>query len=340
MRPTTPPTIAVVLVNLGTPDAPTVPAVRSYLKQFLSDTRVIEIPKLLWAIILNLFVLPNRPKRVAAAYASIWQDGDSPMRLILNEQVKQLQARFDKAPTSVNVKVLPAMTYGKPGLEGLLTELSAQKIEQIIVLPLYPQYSASTTGAVFDVVARWGMSQRNLPSVSLVKDYFAHPLYIQALVESIQRFQATHGKPEKLLFSFHGIPKPYEDKGDPYARRCRCTAAQVAQVLGLKDSEWECSFQSRFGKQEWVKPYTDATLTDWGQQGVKSVQVISPSFSADCLETLEELAVENKHTFQSNGGGEYHYIPALNADDKHIDLIQALAMPHVMAWQDNLTGWY
>lgn len=340
MRPTTPPTIAVVLVNLGTPDAPTVPAVRSYLKQFLSDTRVIEIPKLLWAIILNLFVLPNRPKRVAAAYASIWQDGDSPMRLILNEQVKQLQARFDKAPTSVNVKVLPAMTYGKPGLEGLLTELSAQKIEQIIVLPLYPQYSASTTGAVFDVLARWGMGQRNLPSVSLVKDYFAHPLYIQALVESIQRFQATHGKPEKLLFSFHGIPKPYEDKGDPYARRCRCTAAQVAQVLGLKDSEWECSFQSRFGKQEWAKPYTDATLTDWGQQGVKSVQVISPSFSADCLETLEELAVENKHTFQSNGGGDYHYIPALNADDKHIDLIEALAMPHVMAWQDNLKGWY
>ncbi len=340
MRPTTPPTIAVVLVNLGTPDAPTVPAVRSYLKQFLSDTRVIEIPKLLWAIILNLFVLPNRPKRVAAAYASIWQDGDSPMRLILNEQVKQLQARFDKAPTSVNVQVLPAMTYGKPGLEGLLTELSAQKIEQIIVLPLYPQYSASTTGAVFDVLARWGMSQRNLPSVSLVKDYFAHPLYIQALVESIQRFQTTHGKPEKLLFSFHGIPKPYEDKGDPYARRCRCTAAQVAQVLGLKDSEWECSFQSRFGKQEWVKPYTDATLTDWGQQGVKSVQVISPSFSADCLETLEELAVENKHTFQSNGGGEYHYIPALNADDKHIDLIEALAMPHVMAWQYNLKGWY
>lgn len=344
MRPTTPPTIAVVLINLGTPDEPSVSAVRRYLRQFLSDTRVIEIPKLLWAIILNLFVLPSRPKRVAKAYASIWQDGDSPMRLILKQQASLLQQRLDRVAQSdiapCTVRVYPAMTYGQPALDTLLSTLAEQRIEQIVLVPLYPQYSATTTGAVFDVVAKWGLRERNLSSISFVKDYFAHPLYIKALADSVRHFQAIHGKPEKLLFSFHGIPKPYEDKGDPYARRCRCTAAQVAQALSLAEHEWACSFQSRFGKQEWVKPYTDAILTDWGKQGIKSVQVLSPSFSADCLETLEELSVENRHTFQQNGGGDYAYIPALNCDDGHIDVIEALVLPQVLAMKDNKNGWY
>lgn len=342
MRPIQAPKIAIILVNLGTPDEPTVPAVRRYLKQFLSDPRVIEIPQIIWQIILNVFVLPSRPKRVAHAYQSIWGDGDSPLRKIGYEQVKLLQDRVnnwaDIAPCQVSVHL--AMTYGQPSLPSVLSDLTTQKVEQIVMLPLYPQYSGSTTGAAFDAVAKWGMGQRNLPSISFVKDYFAHPLYIQALAESVTRYQATHGKPEKLLFSFHGIPEPYEQKGDPYARRCRCTAAQVAQVLGLKEDEWLCSFQSRFGKQEWVKPYTDATLTEWGKQGIKSVQVLSPAFSADCLETLEELAVENRDTFQTNGGGEYHYIPALNADTLHIDLFESLAKPHVKAWQANLAGWF
>lgn len=341
MRPTIPPKIAIVLINLGTPDEPTVPAVRRYLRQFLSDPRVIEIPQFIWQIILNLFVLPSRTKRVAHAYSSVW-DGDSPLRQIGYQQVALLQKRVslwhDIAPCQVDVQL--AMTYGKPSLPDVLTQLTAQRVEQIVILPLYPQYSGSTTGAVFDAVAKWGMGQRNLPSISFIKDYFAHPLYIQALADSVKRFQATHGKPQKLLFSFHGIPEPYEQKGDPYARRCRCTAAQVAQVLGLQEDEWLCSFQSRFGKQEWVKPYTDVTLTDWGKQGIQSVQVLSPAFSADCLETLEELAVENKNTFQANGGGEYHYIPALNADTLHIDLLESLAYPHVKAWQQSLAGWY
>lgn len=341
MRPTTPPKIAIVLVNLGTPDAPTVPAVRRYLKQFLSDPRVIEIPQFIWQIILNLFVLTTRPKRVAHAYASVW-DGDSPLRSIANEQVSLLQARIanwtDIAPCQVSVHV--GMTYGNPAITDVLSQLTAEKVEQIVILPLYPQYSGSTTGAVFDAIAKWGMGQRNLPAISFVKDYFAHPLYIQALADSVRRYQAEHGKPEKLLFSFHGIPEPYEQKGDPYARRCRCTAAQVAHVLGLGENEWLCSFQSRFGKQEWVKPYTDATLTEWGKQGVKSVHVLSPAFSADCLETLEELAVENRDIFQSNGGGAYHYIPALNTDKAHLDLVESLAYPHVKAWKDSLAGWY
>lgn len=339
MKPSNPPEIAVVLVNLGTPDAPTEEAVRRYLKQFLSDPRVIEIPQFIWQIILNLFVLRSRPKRVAHAYASVW-DGDSPLRKITLAQVDLLQQRFDQHQLPCKVSVHAAMTYGKPALTDVLSALTTRKVEQIVILPAYPQFSGSTTGAVFDVVAKWGLKQRNLPSISFVKDYFAHPQYIQALAESVKRFQAEHGKPEKLLLSFHGIPEPYEQKGDPYARRCRCTAAHLAQVLGLERHEWECSFQSRFGKQEWVKPYTDVTLTEWGKQGIKSVQVLSPAFSADCLETLEELAVENRQTFQSNGGGDYHYIPALNVDAAHIDLFESLALPHVQAWQQNLQGWY
>lgn len=351
MKPNNPPRIAVLLVNLGTPDEPTAPAVRRYLRQFLSDPRVIEIPQVLWAIILNLFVLPFRPKRVAEAYASIWE-GDSPIRRILTEQVTGLQSALDNdnvgtgvgigtggADSSFSVTVHAAMTYGSPAVTDVLGKLSSEGVEHMVLLPMFPQYSATSGGAVYDAVTGWLQKQRNLPSISIIKDYFAHPLYIEALADSVRSFQAAHGRAEKLLFSFHGIPKPYEDKGDPYARRCRCTAAQVAHKLGLGSDEWLCAFQSRFGKQEWVKPYTDEVLAEWGAQGVASVQVLSPAFSADCLETLEELAVENKHNFQSAGGGEYAYIPALNSQDAHIDLIKTLVTPHIKAWQDNLKAW-
>lgn len=340
MKPHHRPTIAVILVNLGTPDAPTVPAVRRYLRQFLSDTRVVEIPPLLWAIILNLFVLPIRSKRVAQAYASIW-DGDSPIRRILFQQASALQQRFDEQAERLpfKVQVCAAMTYGNPALSQVLDELSEQGVEQMVILPLYPQYSASTTGAVFDGVARWGMGKRHLPAISFVKDYFAHPNYIQALADSVRRYQAEHGKADKLLMSFHGIPKVNEDKGDPYAKQCRYVAHKLAQALQLSEEEWLCAFQSRFGQQEWVKPYTDVVLTEWGQHGVASVQIISPAFSSDCLETLEELVVENRHTFLHAGGQSYGYIPALNADQAHIDLLVELTMPHVSAWQQTLTGW-
>lgn len=316
---------ALILVNLGTPDEPTTSAVRRYLRQFLSDQRVIEIPKLAWQIILNLFVLPFRPKRVAHAYASIWQDGDSPMRLILNQQVKLLQAQL----SADKVTVFPAMTYGKPALSELLLKLSQENFDKVIILPLYPQYSATTTGAVFDVIADWGKKQRHLPAIHFIKDYYNHPLYIQALADSVRRFQAEHGKPEKLMMSFHGIPLPYEEKGDPYAKRCRITAQLLADELGLTENEWICSFQSRFGKQEWVKPYTSQTLEEWGKQGIKSVQVMSPSFSADCLETLEELSVENRDIFLEAGGQDYAYIPALNADNDHIALMASLVQPYL-----------
>jgi ferrochelatase len=338
MKPKLPPRIAVLLVNLGTPDEPTAPAVRRYLKQFLSDPRVIEIPKFLWAIILNLFVLPSRPKRVAEAYASIW-DGDSPMRNILNQQVAMLDTRLAEQAAPFRVSVHSAMSYGNPGLSDVMDKLRSEGVDHFVMLPVFPQYSATSTGAVYDAITKWSLKQRNLPNITIVKDYFAHPLYIKALADSIRRFQAVHGKPDKLMFSFHGIPQPYMDKGDPYPRRCKCTAAQVAQALGLKDDEWIISFQSRFGKQEWVKPYTDVILDEWAKSGVKSVQILSPAFSADCLETLEELAIENRENFLHAGGQEYHYIPALNADEAHIDLLEAMSAPLVKGWAGTLDGW-
>lgn len=212
-------------------------------------------------------------------------------------------------------------------------------VDHFVILPLFPQYSATSGGAVYDAVTKWSLKQRNLPNLTIVKDYFAHPLYIKALADSIRRFQAVHGKPEKLMFSFHGIPQPYADKGDPYPKRCKCTAAQVAHELGLTEDEWIISFQSRFGKQEWVKPYTDVILEEWGKAGVRSVQVVSPAFSADCLETLEELAMENRDNFINAGGKEYHYIPALNDDEAHIDLMEALAKPLAAGWAATLEGW-
>ncbi|WP_410209482.1 ferrochelatase [Aquirhabdus sp.] len=318
---------AVLLVNLGTPDAPTPPAVRRFLREFLSDPRVIEIPRLIWAIILNLFVLPFRPKRVAHAYASIWAMGDSPMRLILNAQANALQQMLDFQIVHRDVAVLPAMTYGTPSLAATLDRLSADGVEQIIILPLFPQYSATSTGAVYDVATRWMQTQRNLPTITFIKDYFAHPLYIQALADSVHRYQVEHGVPDRLLMSFHGIPIPYAERGDPYPKRCHATAKHVAEALGLRDDQWAISFQSRFGKQEWVKPYTNVLLTEWAQAGVKSVQIISPAFSADCLETLEELAIENRDVFLNAGGASYQYIPALNADVAHIEMMAALINP-------------
>lgn len=338
MKPELPPRIAVLLINLGTPDEPTAPAVRRYLRQFLSDTRVIEIPKFLWAIILNLFVLPSRPKRVAEAYASIWE-GDSPMRLILNQQAEMLEPILAKEAAPFRVSVHPAMSYGNPGLPDVMDKLRSEGVDHFVMLPLFPQYSATSSGAVYDAITKWTLKQRNLPNITIVKDYHAHPLYIKALADSIRRFQAVHGKPEKLMFSFHGIPQPYADKGDPYPKRCKCTAAQVAHELGLSADEWIISFQSRFGKQEWVKPYTDVVLDDWAKSGVKSVQILSPAFSADCLETLEELAIENRETFLEAGGESYHYIPALNADEAHVELIAALAAPLVKGWAGTLDGW-
>ncbi len=330
---------AVILLNLGTPDEPTESAVRRYLRQFLSDTRVIEIPMFIWKIILNVFVLPIRSKRVALAYKEIWgvggdagEQADSPIRHLINKQSSLLQQRIDARIGEGQVIVSPVMTYGNPSITRTFDSLQAQGVEQFIVLPLFPQYSSTSTGAAYDAISHWLKSRRNLPGITIIKDYYNHPAYIRALAESVRAFQAEYGKPQKLLMSFHGIPQPYADKGDPYADRCRKTAKLLADRLGLHDEEWQCSFQSRFGKQEWIKPYTDVTLEEWGKAGVDSVQVISPAFSADCLETLEELAIENRDNFLNAGGKHYDYIPALNVDAAHIDLMAAITLPMIDAW--------
>lgn len=327
--------ITIILANLGTPDSPAVPAVRQFLKQFLSDQRVIEIPKPIWQLILRLFILPFRPKRVAHAYEMVWSN-DSPMREILLQQVQAVKQQLTVQYPEFELNVVPAMTYGNPGIDALLQQLSQDPQDHMILLPLFPQYSATSTAPLFDAIAKWIPQQRNLPGISLIRDYYQHPLFIQSLAQSVQDYQAVHGKPEKLLMSFHGIPQPYADKGDPYAERCRITAKLLAAQLGLSDEQWAISFQSRFGKQEWVKPYTDATLEAWGKAGVKSVQVMSPAFSADCLETLEELALQNAALFQQSGGGSYSYIPALNSREDHLQLLNALLQANLDALKHTL----
>ncbi len=327
--------VTIILANLGTPDAPTIPAVRRFLKQFLSDQRVIEIPKPIWQIILRLFILPFRPKRVSQAYAQVWGE-DSPMREILLQQVNTVKTHLTQLYPQFELNVVPAMTYGNPNIQQVLARVSEQPQDHVILFPLFPQYSATSTAPLYDALAKWVVKQRNLPGLSIIRDYYQHPLFIQALAQSVRDYQVVHGQPEKLLMSFHGIPQPYADKGDPYADRCRITGQLVAQALGLSAEQYAISFQSRFGKQEWIKPYTDVVLEDWAKQGVKSVQVMSPAFSADCLETLEELAIENAETFKSLGGGSYRYIPALNSREDHLRLLNSLLQANLDALTQTL----
>jgi len=258
------------------------------------------------------------------------------MREILLQQVSQVKAKLIEQYPQFELNVVPAMTYGNPNIQAVLDQISVQPQDHIILFPLFPQYSATSTAPLYDAVAKWVLKQRNLPGLSIIRDYFQHPLFIHSLAQSVRDYQAIHGQPEKLLMSFHGIPQPYADKGDPYADRCRITGKLVAEALGLSEDQYAISFQSRFGKQEWVKPYTDALIEEWGKQGVKSIQVMSPAFSADCLETLEELAMENGETFKANGGKSYSYIPALNNREDHVQLLNTLLQANLEALNQTL----
>jgi len=311
------PKTAVILVNLGTPDAPTPKAVRRYLKEFLWDDRVIKRNPIWW-MVLNGIVLTLRPKKVAKLYESIWQN-DSPIRTIGFEQQQKLQERLGE-----RAHVELAMTYGNPSFKSALEKLNGEHFENIVVLPLYPQYSATTTGAIYDQVAQFITKQRDLPSIHLIKDYHTSPYYIDAQVKKIEAYWEKNGRSEKLLFSFHGIPKVYVEKGDPYQAQVIKSVKLMVEKLKLKDEDYQLCFQSRFGPTEWLQPYTDKTLEAWGKQGIKSVDVVCPAFSADCLETLEEIAEENKEIFLENGGEQYRYIEALNSDDDHIIMMQKL----------------
>ncbi len=321
----------VLLVNLGTPDAPTPSAVRRYLAEFLSDPRVVEFPRLLWYMILHGIILRIRPGKVAHAYASIWTDAGSPL-LVLSQQIAtQLQQRC-QADINTPVHVELAMCYGNPSIKSGLEKLRAANVERLLVIPMYPQYSATTTAAVFDAISKQLQHWRWLPDFRMLMQYHDHPQYIQAVAERIQASFAQHGTPDQLIFSFHGIPQRYFDAGDPYFCHCQKTARLVSEHLQLQPDSWQLCFQSRFGREPWLQPYADKTLIKLAKQGTQHVQVVAPGFSVDCLETLEELAMQNRDLFLVNGGKHFHYIPALNAEPAHIDLYLSLIKQHAAGW--------
>jgi ferrochelatase len=328
------PPFGVLLVNLGTPTAPTPKAVREYLAEFLGDRRVVDAPRWLWWLVLHGVILRIRPRRVAKAYASVWREDGSPLMCISKDQQKAL-AKHLSNEYGQDIPVALAMTYGEPTMEQAGQQLRQAGAERLVILPLYPQNSSSTTAAVHDRYANALGPCPHIPASRWITDYHVYPLYIQALANSVREYWQAHGRGDRLMMSFHGIPERYEKKGDPYPRQCRATAAALAEELGLQDGEWICSFQSRFGREEWVKPYTDHTLIAWGNEGVGRVDVISPAFAADCLETLEELEVENRETFIHAGGKDYHYIPCLNDRPDHIAMMAALVNENAAGWTSN-----
>ncbi|SDI86709.1 ferrochelatase [Ferrimonas sediminum] len=321
----------VLLVNLGTPEAPTAPAVRAFLKQFLSDPRVVDLPRWQWLPILNGIVLRFRPKKVAKAYQSVWQEGGSPLMVISREQQQALQARLQQ-DVGQSVPVALGMTYGAPSMRQGLDELLEQGCDKVVLLPLFPQYSCSTSGAAFDAIASEFAGMRTFPHLRMVRDYHDNPAYIDALANSIQSHWNQHGRGQKLLMSFHGVPKRFVQEGDIYQSQCLRTGELVAARLGLSEGQWMVCFQSRFGKEEWLTPYTDETLEALPQQGVKSIDIITPAFSVDCLETLEEIAIEGKSEFLAAGGEAYHFIPCLNAEPDHIAMMSELVQKEMQNW--------
>jgi ferrochelatase len=326
-----PETLGVLLVNLGTPKSPSPGDVRRYLGEFLWDPRVVEVARPLWWLILNLVILNTRPRRSAAAYAKIWTDEGSPLLVISKRQQEALQNSLDeKFGTPVSVEL--AMRYGNPSIPDGLQRLRDQGARRLLVLPLYPQYSATTTASIFDAVTAELRTWRWLPEVRFVNNYHDHPGYIEALADSVRAYQSEHGQPDRLLMSFHGIPQEYFLAGDPYSCECHKTARLLADALGVGDHQWQLSFQSRLGPKQWLQPYTDQTLKSMGSEGVGKVQVICPGFSVDCLETLEEIAMENREVFLEAGGKEYGYIPCLNDRPQHIAALTELVEGHIAGW--------
>ncbi|MDH8443557.1 ferrochelatase [Klebsiella pneumoniae] len=312
----------ILLANLGTPDAPTPGAVKRYLRQFLSDKRVVDTSRLLWWPLLRGVILPIRSPRVAKLYQSVWMEEGSPLMVYSRRQQQALAARLPDTPVALG------MSYGSPSLASAVDDLLAQGVEHIVVLPLYPQYSCSTVAAVWDELARILAKKRAIPGISFIRDYAEHPDYIHALAASVRASFAVHGEPDLLLLSYHGIPQRYANQGDDYPQRCRDTTRELVSTLGLPPERVMMTFQSRFGREPWLTPYTDETLKMLGEKGTKHVQVLCPGFAADCLETLEEIAVQNREIFLEAGGKQYEYIPALNADAAHIEMMVNLTAPY------------
>ena len=327
----------ILVVNLGTPDAPDARSIRRYLAEFLSDPRVIEMPRWLWKLILHGVILRFRPAHIAPAYRAIWGKDGSPLLSISRQQLEkiktQLTPRF-KHP----VEFALGMRYGRPSIAGALRELQAANVQRLLVLPLYPQYSATTTASTFDAIACELMSWRWIPSLRMLNQYHDHPAYIEALANSVTAFWQTQPQADMLLISFHGLPKRYLLAGDPYFCQCQKTARLLAEKLGLDENKWRISFQSRVGREEWLKPYTDETLKALPGEGKKSVQVICPGFPSDCLETLEEINVQNREWFLQAGGERFDYIPALNASPEHIEMLGKIIMEECGEWMKIVTS--
>lgn len=325
--------VGVLLVNLGTPNSPSVADVRRYLREFLWDPRVVELARPAWWLVLNLVILTTRPRRSAKAYAKVWTDAGSPLMVISKKQHVALQEQLD-AQGGPPVTVALAMRYGRPGIAAGLQALRDAGVKRVLVLPLYPQYSATTTASIVDAVADELRDWRELPELRFVNDYHRHPAYISALADSVRRYWSVHGEPDKLLLSFHGIPQAYVDAGDPYATQCYKTAELLVAALELPADRWQLSFQSRLGPKQWLQPYTDHTLEALAAEGVRNVHVLCPGFSVDCLETLEEVALENRAIFLAAGGEQYGYIECLNDQASHIQLFSELVEQHTRGWEN------
>lgn len=324
--------IGVLVTNLGTPEQPTGKALKPYLKEFLSDPRVVEVPRLLWWLILNGVILNIRPKRSAHAYSTVWTDEGSPL-LVHTKAQKEALAQRCQSHFGDDVVVDFAMRYGNPSMDSVLTRMLEQGVRKLLVLPLYPQYSASTVASTFDAIAADFTKRRWIPDFRFITHYHDRPDYIAALAQKIEAHWSEHGKADLLMMSYHGIPMRYLKNGDPYHCECHKTSRLLAEKLGLDETQYMTTFQSRFGREEWLKPYTDHTLQALPAKGVKAVQIVCPGFSSDCLETIEEIGEENRGYFMQAGGERYEYIEALNSDGAHIDMLFNLV-------KDNLSGWH
>jgi ferrochelatase len=323
--------IGVLLTNVGTPDAPTYRALKKYLKQFLKDPRVIELNKFFWGLILNLIVLPFRSGNSAKKYASVWTKDGSPLLTISKEQKAKLEKILEERyPNQIEVEL--GMGYGNPSIDSAIKSLISKNVDRLLVLPMFPQYASATTGSTFDGISNTLTKVRAVPELRFLTRYHDEPGYINALVESIKRVWDKDGEPDKLVISFHGIPKRYFYNGDPYHCYCRKTARLIVEQMGLSKDKYVVTFQSLFGKEEWLKPYTVEVMEQLAKEGVKKLDVICPGFSADCLETIEEIEVENKEAFIHHGGEQFRYIPALNADPLFIEFLANFVERNLFSW--------
>ncbi|MDP6170040.1 MAG: ferrochelatase [Candidatus Marinimicrobia bacterium] len=319
--------IGVIITNLGTPDSPTKKDLKKYLNQFLMDKRVIDLPRILWIPILKCIILNIRPRRSAKLYRSIWTKEGSPLMVFSKNIVNRLSNDLDE-----NMTIILGMRYGSPSIQDAMDTLKKKNISKILVLPLYPQAGSPTTSSTFGVISGHTNNINWMPNLRFISGYHDHDKYIMALVESIDQSFKKNGTPDLLLFSFHGMPQRYLEKGDPYYCFCQKTARLTAKQLNLEEGEFKVAFQSRFGTEKWLEPYVDRLLVNGAKNGLRHVQVISPGFSVDCLETLEEISIQYRELFLNNGGEKFEYIPCLNDSDTHIDLIKTIIDENIQNW--------